>query len=384
MRIGIDYLPAVCHPAGVGRYVRELVRSLIQLDYASQDRPDLCLFEVGRGARVVDPRSLGLSIGDPRTQRLAGHMPRRLLRLSHALGGRGTDRMLGGVDVFHHALPGSLPVSKAEQSIAVAKLPDAGSPEETRLRAVLARMDLVFAFSDAQRSQLIQRFGLAPASVARVHVGCEHWRRTLTSVGPRSAPPRILVIGAVRASRRPLTVLHAFERLVDAGLDARLEFADLPGAPPDPSALALEDALRSSKAADKVLWTRPAEARSRHIVPDRAALERAMPGRVAAAAVLVHLSADEASPVTPLEALAVGVPVVASRIGAFEEALDGAAELVDDGECQREPDVLAEAIRRALSSSDDGQAVARREVVARAYSWERCAKETLEAWRAIM
>ena len=83
MRIGIDYLPALVHPPGVGRYVRELVRALVQLE----DRPDLGLFEVGAGERIVDPRSLGLTIGDPRTQRVESHVPRRLLRLA-AVGSR--------------------------------------------------------------------------------------------------------------------------------------------------------------------------------------------------------------------------------------------------------------------------------------------------------
>jgi glycosyltransferase involved in cell wall biosynthesis len=245
-------------------------------------------------------------------------------------------------------------------------------------------MDLVFTFSDAARSQVIRRFALSPSSVVRVHVGCEHWRRTLTTLGPRATPPRILVLGRVRSSRRPLVVLRAFERLCDSGLDARLEFADLPGAPADPGALALEDALRTSKFADKVLWTRPGDARAHRIEPDRVALERGMPARLAAASVLVHLSDDELTPVTSLEALSVGVPVVASRIGAFEEAIAGVAELVDGDECQREPDLLADAIRRALDSSEDGQAVARREVVAREFTWERCARETLDAWRGIV
>jgi glycosyltransferase involved in cell wall biosynthesis len=379
MRIGIDYLQALVHPPGVGRYVRELVRALVGLD----DRPDLALFEVGRGERVVDPHSLGLTIGDPRVVRVQRNLPRSCLRLAHSVAGRGADVWLGGVDVFHHALPFAVPVTRARQTVALAELPAEGSEEESNLRAWLADIDLVFVFSDAFRSQVIQRLGLAPARVVRVNVGCDHWRRTLTTLGPRAVPPRILVLGTVRASRRPLVVLRAFEHLCASGLDARLEICDLPGAEPDPMAEALEEALLSSPVADKVLWTSPGEARKRGIVPDRAALEQSMPERIAAASVLVHLSAEEGTPVTPLEALAVGVPVVVSRIGAFEEALGGVAELVDDDECQREPGVLAEAIGRALGSHEDGQAVARREVVARAYTWERCARETLDAWTAL-
>ena len=47
MRVGMDYLAAVTHPPGVGRYVRELVRAVVRLD----ERPALALFELGGGAR---------------------------------------------------------------------------------------------------------------------------------------------------------------------------------------------------------------------------------------------------------------------------------------------------------------------------------------------
>jgi glycosyltransferase involved in cell wall biosynthesis len=87
--------------------------------------------------------------------------------------------------------------------------------------------------------------------------------------------------------------------------------------------------------------------------------------------------------VTPLEALALGVPVVASRLPAFVEALGDAATLVDDDACVREPDILSDAIRAAIEHRDDGLAAARRDLVAREFTWERCARETLAGWRAL-
>ncbi|MBL8858424.1 MAG: glycosyltransferase [Planctomycetes bacterium] len=383
MRVGVDYLAAASHWPGVGRYVRELVRALVRLP----DRPDLALYEVGRAPRVVAPRALGLTIGDPRVQRLQVERSRTLVHAVNVLARRGVDDELGGLDLFQHASlwPEHLRVRRAREAVAVAELPSEGTPQDSLLAARLARMHGVLTFSNALRSTLIQRYRLEPAQVVFTPVGCEHWRRTLAELPPKDDPPRILVLGAVRAERRPLVVLRAFERLVERGLDAQLDFACPPpprGRALDPGAAALYDALRTSPVADKVLWEGRVGARARPAL-DPAGFEGSLPDRVARASVLLHLSADEGTPVTPLEALALGVPVVASRLPAFVEALGDAAVLVEDAACVREPDYLAEILITALNERNDGPNAARRELVARAFTWERCAEATARAWRKL-
>jgi glycosyltransferase involved in cell wall biosynthesis len=108
--------------------------------------------------------------------------------------------------------------------------------------------------------------------------------------------------------------------------------------------------------------------------------EAEMPGVVARAGALVHLDERAGTPVTPLEALAVGTPVVASRAAVFEEALGDAAEYVDEAAALREPDALTAAIERALEGAADPAACARRELAARAFTWERSARAHVEAW----
>jgi len=359
------------------------VRALVQQD----DRPDLALCEIGRDTRGADPVDLGLTRGDPRVTRFRRAWPRRFVRVSQALFGRGADRLLGGVEVFHHTIAGALPVSRAKTTIAVAELPAANSEREAELRAILARMDAIFVFSADFKSRLVQRYRIRPERIERVHVGCEHWRRALATLPARDEPPRIVVLGAVRRARRPLAIFRAFERLAARGLDLRLEFACSPtpsGIAPDPAALELERVLVDSKLRDRVVWTTPAETRQLRAAPDPWALEASLPRRVASASVLVHLSEDEGTAVTPLEALALGVPVVASRIPAFEEALGDAAILVDDAQSTREPEVLADAIGRAIEAGRDAHAAARNTLVAREFTWERCARETLAVWRGLV
>lgn len=108
---------------------------------------------------------------------------------------------------------------------------------------------------------------------------------------------------------------------------------------------------------------------------------RALDALYAGAAAFATLSRYEGFGLPPLEAMARGVPVVASRIPVFQETLEEAALLVDPDD-ERE---IGTALRKAL---DD--AGARRRLIAagfaraRQYTWERCARDTAEIYRNIL
>ena len=122
--VGIDYLSAVTHPPGVGRYLRELVRALVRLE----QRPELRLLEVGGGSRVMEGPPLGLA-GAARVRRLRSRLPRRTLDLLSRMG-LGADRLLGGVDVFHRVFPERPVSTRAAVSLALAELPAPGSAQD--------------------------------------------------------------------------------------------------------------------------------------------------------------------------------------------------------------------------------------------------------------
>jgi glycosyltransferase involved in cell wall biosynthesis len=119
------------------------------------------------------------------------------------------------------------------------------------------------------------------------------------------------------------------------------------------------------------------------IVRQRSLPERELAALLARSSVLVHLVEDAGTPVTPLEAFSFGTPVVASRLPAFEEALDGQAELVQNGDIDHASDVLADAIERAIRSAADPVSCAARARLAADFTWERNARETVAAWGAI-
>jgi glycosyltransferase involved in cell wall biosynthesis len=215
------------------------------------------------------------------------------------------------------------------------------------------------------RLRAAERLGFPLERIHETAVGCEHWRRALPALPAPADPPVVLVLGALRPERRPLAVLRAFEQLRER-VPAQLVLVGRPH-PAESEVLA---ALHASRQVAHV---------SRVVAPEEAEL----PGLVARASVLVHLDPGAGTPVTPLEALACGVPVVASRIPCFVEHLADHAELVDDGDALREPAQLAAAIERAIATRADGLALARRVAHAREHSWARCAAETAAVWRSV-
>jgi glycosyltransferase involved in cell wall biosynthesis len=103
--------------------------------------------------------------------------------------------------------------------------------------------------------------------------------------------------------------------------------------------------------------------------------------RLAGLDVLVVPSLWEGMPLAPLEAMAIGVPVVASRVGGLPEIIvDGQTGLLIDG---HDPASYARAVRRLTDGSAlRGQIVERaRADVARRFSWAVARQTYLELYR---
>lgn len=360
-RIGIDYGPAASHGPGIGRYGRELVRALVRLEPG----PELALLELRPGPRALDEDALGLAqaLRAPRVVR--ARLPRRVLEAAARLG-LGVERWLGGVELFHDLRPVPLPVRRARRTWALSELPPPGSPAEGEARRQARRMDRLIAFSGPGARLLAQRLELSSERVAVTPVGAEHFRRTLGVDGPLdpSSPPYVLFLGRLDRARRPLELLAALERLHAGGLRVGLTLAGRRG----DAAQEVERALAASPLGELARW-----------IEDPS--ERDLPELVARAAALCHLAPGELTAVTPLEALAAGVPVVVSPTEVLREALATEAEYlgVDQG-----PPELGEALVRCLAARSDPAALARRLERAAPFTWEACARSTLAVWEEVL
>jgi glycosyltransferase involved in cell wall biosynthesis len=353
VRVGIDYLPAVSHAPGVGRYTRELVRALAALD----DGPELALLDVGRARRFIGEPALGIA-GSKRVTLVRSNQSRRFATLLR----RHADRWLGGVDVFQHATLPTLRVATARECLAVSELPPPGAPADALVRRTLARMSGVIVFCDEYKARIADRYGVPAERIHRTPVGADHWRRELDVLPPRADPPAVLVLGALRPARAHLAVLRALETLDARGVPLGLIAIGRAG----PAAQEFERAVSISPARERVRW--------HHEVS-----ESELPHTVGSASVMVHLAEDEGTAVTPLEAFAMGLAVVASPLPALRESLGDLATWIDRADAVRDPALLADAIGIALASGDR-DARARH---AERFTWRACARATAEAWRRI-
>lgn len=354
--VAIDYWPAVTHAPGMGRYSRELVRALCALPSAL----DLRLFEVGGGQRLFRDEELG--IADSQVRRFRSRLPRRLWR--HALGWCGVEALLGPLDLFHRIQPDWPPLQKVRAVLPIAELPAAGTAAHGELARQAQAAALVVVFSAAYAERVARELALPAERVQQVPVGCDHWLRDLPADALEPVQPaRILVLGALRAARRPREVLRAFELLYSGGCAAELCFAGAAG----DEGLAFERELARSKAAKAVRWLGSPK-------------EREMPALVASASVLVHLSADEGTPVTVLEACAHGLAVVATPLPALREALGQQAFWHP---WEDTPALLAERLAEALVAAREPTARASRQALARPYTWAQNAAHTLALWSGL-
>jgi alpha-1,3-rhamnosyl/mannosyltransferase len=99
--------------------------------------------------------------------------------------------------------------------------------------------------------------------------------------------------------------------------------------------------------------------------------DEALPGVLAGAAVLAYPSVYEGFGFPPLEAMAAGVPVVATAVGAIPEVAGDGALLVPPGDI----DALADGLARVLSGGElAGDLIRRGRARAAEFTWEKCGR----------
>ncbi len=107
----------------------------------------------------------------------------------------------------------------------------------------------------------------------------------------------------------------------------------------------------------------------------------AMPTVIGQAALMVYPSLYEGFGLPPLEAMAVGTPVVASNRGPLPEVLGKAAVLVDP----TAPAELARALDAVLARPELRRRLAEEgRKRARLYTWARCAERTVDVYRGVV
>jgi glycosyltransferase involved in cell wall biosynthesis len=170
----------------------------------------------------------------------------------------------------------------------------------------------------------------------------------------------VLAVGTVEPRKDLPSLVAAFDALASGDADLRLVIAGADGL----AAPALASAIAASPHRDRIVRLGS--------IPDADRW-----GLLRGATVVAYPSIYEGFGLVPLEAMAVGTPVVATDVGAIGEVVGDAAELV----APRDPEALASALARVLDDDDRQRLVAAgTERIAR-YSWPATVEGLVDLYR---
>jgi len=234
--------------------------------------------------------------------------------------------------------------------------------------AGIRRATALIAVSQTTKRDLVRHLGIPPERVAVVYEGLDHGlfrpvdRRLVDA-------PYILFVGSEHPRKDLPTLLCAFRLLKDQPRfgDLRLVKVGAAGGREAPFRRRTLAAVAALGLQDDVVFTGR--------VPDAD-----LPAYYGGAACLVLPSRYEGFGFPPLEAMACGCPAIVANAGALPEIAGDAALLVPP----RDPPALAHAMATLLTDDDARRGLVERGLRrARAFSWERTARETLAVYRVV-
>ena len=373
LRIGIDYTAAVRQGAGIGRYTRELVRSLAELD---RDH-DYVLFAAASGQRLAD-------VGWPPNfqMRSAPLSDRALAILWHRLRlPLWVELATGPVDIFQSpdfVLP---PVRRARTLVTVHDLSFIRYPQcaDANLRAYLnkvvprsvQRADLVLADSQSTKDDLVELLGVELSKIEVVYPGVEERFRPIKDQAyleqvrkQYNLPSRfILGLGTLQPRKN-------FTRLIEAFADLRFAICDLH----------LVIAGGKGWLYEEIFATVERLGLEEKVVFPGFVADEHLPALYNLADLFVFPSLYEGFGLPPLEALACGTPVITSDASSLPEVVGQAGLMVKATDVE----ALAQAMKQVLE--DDAlqeEMIARGLEQAKKFTWEKAAAKLLNLYETL-
>ena len=368
MRVLIDYRPALRERSGVGEYTHELAKALL----ARQDPAlQLTIFSSSWKDRLTRSPALDAARAVDR------RVPVSLLNLSwHRFGWPPIESLAGGAfDVAHSMHPLLLPARAAARIVTIHDLNFLTHPERTRgeirrdypslARAHAHRADRVIVVSEFTAREAVSRLGVPRERIAVAGSGAPDW----PPLASRATNGYVLFFGTLEPRKNVGGLLDAYELLIAGAARAPGPRRDVP------------ELVLAGKAADgSADWLArvaqsPLSGRVRHIgYVDPADRQKLYAG----ARLLVQPSFEEGFGIPVLEAMTLGIPVVAANRGALPEVLGDAGILIDP----ERPGEIAEAIAKMIDDETFAQrCAARGRARAQTFSWARTAERVMDTYR---
>jgi alpha-1,3-rhamnosyl/mannosyltransferase len=274
------------------------------------------------------------------------------------------------------ALPADVPTAATLHDLSVLLHPewhpaDRVSHFERHFERSLAQCTHFFAISEFGRQEIIRTLNVPPERVTRTYMGVRAHLRPLppadvaVELARLHLPPRyLLYLGTLEPRKNVGTLLRAYCALPSA---LRAEW---------PLLLVGNWGWRTEAVADFYHQ----EARHRGVIHRAYVADQDLTAIYSGARALAFPSLYEGFGMPPLEMMACGGAVLSSEAGAMRETIGGQACLLSP----LDTDGWRDALLRVVTDQEWWQSLRQgAEAVARPYTWDRCAEDTLRAYRSL-
>lgn len=365
MRIGIDGRPLCDNPAGIYRFLANVFRELQRLDETNE-------------YYIYAEHDFALPLPSPRWQRrILCHQPPRFsnrwgqIGMKHMIVQDGLDAFWGTFGLFPMGIPSSV-----ARVLTIYDLVWLRYPRTMGFRNYLAhrlltgrsavRADKIITISESTSTDLQHALGVRQEKVCVVYPApearyCPREQAEAARYIANKYQTRenyICAVGTVEPRKNLLTLLEAVKVVKNRDLSVQLLVAGAPG-------------WKNSGIYEAVKQLRLSECEVKFLgyVPDDD-----MPAFYCGARVFVFPSLYEGFGIPLVEAMACGVPIVASNVSSIPEVVQDAALLVSP----RHPEEFAEAISRVSGDSSLRTSMILKGLRrASDFSWESAARKIL-------
>ena len=363
MRIAIDYRPALRARTGVGEYIHHLA---VALTRSGDD--EITVFS----SSWKDRLPAGLSTELPHARLIDRRVPVAALNLAwHRLGWPPIEALTGGrFDIAHSPHPLLLPSRSAAQVVTIHDLhflshPERASREIRRdypglVAAHARRADRIIVSSRFAAGEVQRWLEVPSGKIALCPAGAPPWHPRAAG-GSQGDGQYVLFLGTLDARKNIAGLLEAYGKLVSRpGTVPRLVIAGGGG----PDAAQWLEAIEQPPLAGRVDYLGYVPAARREALFQGAQL-------------FVLPSFEEGFGLPALEAMAAGVPVVASRRGSLPEVVGDAGLLIDPDD----PESLSAAMARLIADPALRMTCRSRGLErARQFSWAETARAVRRAY----